>query len=407
MLLEANAISGGPEVRESKTPRTPLKNLSQLPETPRTPAHFLANNTPEPAAKSSKQTSKTLDAKAPAFLPSNPLLSNTSSQASSDSEAVGLGATSIPSPDESSDEDDPTLRYVRLKIKHEHMLDNRAKYSRAQIQQTRSRLDELQRDFLFNEREAESMYQKERDSALFERLRGSGSPPSSADVSRSKTRKKVPAIIPVAHASLPPPSSSSNIFNDVESDGSGGGLLELLEELPATETTSSGVVITLKDMALPKQWGGRTPKALLEEKVTRQDRYAVITYNLISGSSRAKRVSLGIRWDGTKSDNWSMDNVACADQIQAEHYIALIALHSLTFPQSEGFASSFGGKSNPTFFRLLLPTFLDLWHELEEARKLREDLTNRRVWAKLRTIIKPKINLDKKVRPCSSKVINV
>ena len=161
--------------------------------------------------------------------------------------------------------------------------------------------------------------------------------------------------------------------------------------------TNDSVIITLREMALPKHWPGPTPKILLKETVLRLDRYAVITYNLISGSSRIKRVSLTIRWDGTKSDIWAMNDVACPDQIQAEHYIALTVLHALTFPRSEGFASSFSGSNGPTFFRLLPPSFRDLWDELEDARKLQEHSTNRQVWAKLRSIIEPKIDPNKKV----------
>lgn len=243
------------------------------------------------------------------------------------------------------------------------------------------------------------LYQRERDKALLEKLRGSGSSsPSPANLPESRVPRKVPPNIHVSQSSLLPSTSSSDVFDDTDSDGSGGGLLNFLEEAPTAETTSNGTTITLKDMSLPRHWAGRTPKILLKETVARLDRYAVITYNLISGLSRAKRVSLEIRWDGARSRDWSMDNVACVDQTQAEHYIALTALHALTFPQSEGFASSSAGSSNPTFFRLLPPTFRDLWDELEEARKLREDSTNRQVWAKLRSITEPKIDLNRKVR---------
>jgi ATP-dependent RNA helicase DHX29 len=93
-----------------------------------------------------------------------------------------------------------------------------------------------------------------------------------------------------------------------------------------------------------------------------------------------------------------MDDAACVDQTQAEQYIALTALHALTFPRSQGFASHSGGASKLTFFRLLPPSARDLWDKLEDARKLREDSTNRQVWAKLRSIIQPKLDPRSKVR---------
>lgn len=386
-------------MREARTPQTPHKKSSQLPETPRTPAQFLATHSPTPKAKLPSKPNSKLDAKAPAFVPSQTHLANAhSQQPPSDSDAPNPSTShSEYSHSEDSDDDDPNIRYVRLKLRHDEMLRHRAKYTKAQLEAIRSQLTELEKDLLFDEHEATSLYQKERDKALVERLRDSGSPsPSPADLPESKVLKKVPPKIQVPPTSHPPSSSSSDVFDDANSDG-GGGLLGLLEEVSATETTADGVVITLKDMALPKHSAGRMPKVLLQEAVARLDRYAVITYTLISGSSRAIRFSLSIRWNGTKPDTWSMDNVACVDQTQAEHYIALIALHALTFPSSEGFASS-SGTSIPTFFRLLPPTFRDLWDELEEARKLRENSTNRQVWTKLRSIVEPKIDLNRKVR---------
>ncbi|KAJ3571585.1 hypothetical protein NP233_g3653 [Leucocoprinus birnbaumii] len=397
-ICDENEIpaNGGTEVRESKTPRTPLKKSSQLPETPRTPAQFLAKNTSISNPKQAVGSSSSLDAKAPVFLPSR-VLSNPGSEASSDSEAVNMARNTVSDLLESSDDEDPNIQYVRLKLQHEHMLDNRAQYSKRELEEARSRLKELQRDLLFDEREAEVIYRKERDKALVQRLRSSASPsPSPARASALKERKKLPANIQVSNASNSASSSSSDVFDGAESDGSGGGLFDLLEALPETETSSDGVLITLREFTLPKHWSGPTPKALLKETVARMDRYAVITYSLISGASRAKRVSLEIRWDGIKLDTWAMNDVACPDQHQAEHYIALTAMHALTFPLSEGFASSSGGSNTPTFFRLLPPTFRDLWDELENARKLREDLTNRQVWGKLRSIVEPKLDLDKK-----------
>ena len=364
-------------------PRTPLRKTSQPPDTPRTPARFLASNI-------TTATIPELDARnsASQLFPSKSPL-NPSNSGTRDNDT-------IPNICDSSDEEDPTIGYVRLKVQLDHMLANRDNFPQVRIEEMRTQINKCRSDFLFNEHEAESMYQKEQKKALLERLRGSGSPyPSPVLGSRGldKTIAKIQKPQPLILSS----SSGPDVFDDVHSDESGSGLLNLLEELPATEMADDSTVITLKEMTLPKHWPGPTPKILLQETVLRLDRYAVITYSLISGSSRVKRVSLTIRWDGTKSDNWSMDDVACPDQVQAEHYIALIVLYALTFPQSEGFASSFSGSNGPTFFRLLPPSFRDLWDELEDARKLREHSTNRQVWAKLRSIIEPKIDLNKKV----------
>lgn len=79
-----------------------------------------------------------------------------------------------------------------------------------------------------------------------------------------------------------------------DEEDSVGGLLEILEEMPKSETTNEGVTIAIRDMALPKHWSGRTSKVLLAEAVAKSDRYAVVTYSIISGHSRAKRASVSL-----------------------------------------------------------------------------------------------------------------
>jgi hypothetical protein len=172
---------------------------------------------------------------------------------------------------------------------------------------------------------------------------------------------------------------------DEDEDGEGGGLLGLLE--PPKESTSDGRAITLREMNLPKHSSGRTPKSSLKECVAKLDKYAAITYTIVSGSSRAVRASVSILWEGRRRDDWTMEDVACLDEAQAEQYIATIALHALTFPPTDGFAAgnvSAGGSQ--TFFRSLPPAFRDLWDELEAQRKESEDTINRALWTKLRTI---------------------
>lgn len=104
-----------------------------------------------------------------------------------------------------------------------------------------------------------------------------------------------------------------------------------------------------------------------------------------------------IRWGGDKVRDWEMKEFACHDMNQAEQYIATVALHALTFPASEGFASGTSAGNAQTFFRLLPSTFRELWDELEAKRKNEEDAINRNVWAKLRSIIEPKMERELKV----------
>ncbi|XP_006454441.1 hypothetical protein AGABI2DRAFT_182424 [Agaricus bisporus var. bisporus H97] len=393
----------GIEISESRTPRKSLRQSSRLLETSRTPAQFLASDSPSPKLKKAPRTTSKLDAAAPIFHPAQSL--SAEAQSLLDLNISTAAIQSSENPDQSFEEDDPTLRYVQLVLKQEHMLNNRKNFTAIQIKEIRSLLAELEKDFLFDEKKAAMLVQKERGEVLSKKLRGS----EEACSSPAKTPGTEALSKPSDNAQVPPPSSllpsssSSDVFDDTNSDAS-GGLLDLLEEPSAV--TADGTIITLKDMSLPRHWSGKRPKDLLREAVAGRDRFAVVTYTLISGHSRAKRVSLSIHWDGTRFDHWSMDDVACIDQTQAEQYIALTALHALTFPQSQGFTSHSGGASKLTFFRLLPPSARDLWDELENARKLREDSTNRQVWAKLRSIIQPKLDPSSKITGKASKAIH-
>jgi ATP-dependent RNA helicase DHX29 len=186
-----------------------------------------------------------------------------------------------------------------------------------------------------------------------------------------------------------------DVFDD-DSGDSAGGMFEILDDIPSTEVDSQGKTIHIRNMSLPKHWSGRTPKTLLLETVAKTDRYAAITYRLVSGSSRAKRAAVSIR-----EKEWIMEDVACYDETQAEHYVSTLALHALTFPSTKGFAlgtsSSLGSQ---TFFRLLPAVFRDLWDELEETRKARDDAINRNIWAKLRQIVQPKLQANAAVLSC-------
>ncbi len=94
-----------------------------------------------------------------------------------------------------------------------------------------------------------------------------------------------------------------------------------------------------------------------------------------------------------------MDDIACHDTTQAEQYIATVALHAVTFSNPEGFA--IGGTAaagSQTSFRLLPPVFRDLWDELEQKRRLDDDVTNRAIWTKICSILKPKLAPPGKVR---------
>ncbi|KAK0456451.1 P-loop containing nucleoside triphosphate hydrolase protein [Armillaria borealis] len=340
-----------------------LQGPPKTPRTPRTPAEFQATPTIPPPNKSSK-----LDVNAPIFVPSGGVC------ASAGDSDIAHRASSISGQDDGyfDDDDNANAEYVRLRL----------------------RLDTLNprspdaNNYFFDEMTAVVEYHIERDkvavSTLDARLRGEISPPPAAE------KKHSPSL-------QTPVTVASDVFDEDDEDEA-VGVLDLLEGIPETETTTTGTTVTVRAMPLPKHWSGRTPKSLLSDTVAKVDRYAVITFSIISGASRAKRATVNIRWQGQKTDEWSMDSVACHDEGQAEQYVATLALHAITFPPADGFASGTSAVAGgQTFFRLLPAVFRDLWDELEMARKDEEDSINRRVWNKLRTIVEPKLQAPSKI----------
>ncbi|KAJ3811403.1 P-loop containing nucleoside triphosphate hydrolase protein [Lentinula aff. lateritia] len=378
------------ELRLPTAPNTPKGSMARTPRTPRTPAEFLIPSTPTPASRYlKKKPSSNLDANAPVFIPTDEDHSDISIVKSRILASFRNGSGSDT---DSSSENDLNDEYVRLKLKIASLSTHRDVSTSLQLQELQQRLLILRKNYFFDEPEAEKLYavaRKKADIASLDvRLRGVKTDTDVANTSKSPKKRPVEIQTPTPDISV-----TVDVFD--QEDDAEGGLLDILEEMPNSEITTQGVTVSVRDMALPKHWSGRTSKTLLAETVAKSDRYAVVTYSLISGPSRVKRASVSVRWEGRKTDEWFMVDVACHDEGQAEQYVATLALHALTFPSTEGFAAGSSGGPQ-TFFRLLPPVYRDLWSELTDARKLKDDAINRGVWANLRSIVEPKLSVPSK-----------
>ncbi|KAJ7070917.1 P-loop containing nucleoside triphosphate hydrolase protein [Mycena amicta] len=384
-----------PETIEPRTPRTPRGPSTRMPPTPRTPSQFLAQWPPTPT-NPAPMTPSRLDANASAFVPSRliPEVRIVETDNDSDQERAIVKARILARVDHDtgSDSDDPAVEYAKLKLALDRF-DRNADPSGAQLKSMRSRLEHVKKSYFFNEKDAESHYRLERDKAdaitLKARLQGLDVTPTPVKPPRA-TKKRPPNLQPATA----PVDTLPDFFDDDVED-SAGGLFEALEEMPSTITSTQGSTVTIRDMPLPKHFSGRTPKMLLADTVAKTDKYAAITYSLISGSSRAARAAVSIRWAAKKTDDFSMEDVACHSESQAEQYIATVALHELTFPTHDSFTIAPSG-GTATFFRTLPAVFRDLWEQLEKTRKLNTDALNRGVWSKLRSIIEPKLEVEVK-----------
>lgn len=301
--------------------------------------------------------------------------------------AVLTGVFLIPEPQD--DYDDPNMHYARLKLELDEASAGRnlkGPQAHPFIEDLQARLKAVKSHYLFDERDAEAHYLSERQkaeaAALQARLRGS---PAIITTSSSVPTPPEPKGLPRQPQTKEVREDPDDIFG---STGEDGGLFEILDAMPPTEVTETGVTVTVRDMPLPRGKFERTSKAFLQGAIDKLDSFAVTTYRCISGASRAKRASLSVRWSSGKVSEWAMEDVACHDMTQAEQYIATVALHALTFPTFEGFSSANPARGNAqTFFRLLAPAFRDFWDELEAKRKTSGDATNRAVWSKLKKMV--------------------
>lgn len=387
---EEELNQGEKALSEPKAPCTPsaVRDVS-LPQTPTTSTLSLP---------STKMDAKRLDANAPSFVPRSLQAPTSEPTSTDDSQDSTPPASDLPTPsppalsepesdndDDLSDSDDPNLEYVRLKLKYYRMqtVQGLPPHNK-KMRQLQQRISLLWGDSLFDERVAEGNFRSEKakiDLANLQiRLQNQSSEPTGTPSRAGKSKKANPTV---AAQKSTPIKEKKGLFDDGDDDDLGGGILDLLET--PQESTPDGRTIVFKEMALPRH-SSRTPKTLLRDCVQKQDKYAAITYSVISGASRATRASVTISWEGSKRDQWSMEDVACPDAAQAEQYIATVALHALTFPQMDGFAAGqFSVGAGQTFFRSLPPAFRDLWDELEASRKERDDEINRNIWAKLRS----------------------
>ena len=387
--------TGVVEASEPKPHRTAANRPASRAIMPGTPTELLAATKP----KVTFTPSFRLDANAPVFIPSRPLLSQyPAAEDQSDVEFISSNGD-FDSGAESLDTDDLAFQYARLRLQYDKVVSSRKAGHETvtdEAHELDTRLHVLKNSYFFDEQEAEEMYQLERhkvqERALQDQLRGTASLTNTCIPSL----KRPPEL--QSQISMASSTSTPDIFDDDSGDSTAGGIFELLDVMPTTETDAQGKTTTIRDMAMPKHWSGRTPKMLLMETVAKSDRYAAIEYRTISRGSRARRAGVSIRWEGKKMDEWLMEDVACHDDGQAEQYIATVALHALTFPPTDGFAASVSTfPGSHTFFRLLPAVFRDLWNELEEMRKARDDKINRDVWAKLLSILEYKMGASDKV----------
>ena len=247
---------------------------------------------------------------------------------------------------------------------------------------------EVASDYMFNAKDAErellSLKAAMNEAVLKARLRGESDTAGSTTKGKRKAQKSNSKPPPSSPAPAPAPALEE------EEEEEETMFSTMLDEIPTTEVSNTGTTITVRNLPMPKHASfAKSPKTLLSETARKMDKYAVISYDLISGGSKVVRVKCDVRWNGGRTSEWRMDEVGCWDHDQAEWFISTVALHALAYPLPDeddmGFAAGGGAQSGVVGIPVsgignFPPPYRDLWSELEEDRKRQEAARNRRVW---------------------------
>lgn len=137
-------------------------------------------------------------------------------------------------------------------------------------------------------------------------------------------------------------------------------------------------------MPLPKHFTSSTatPKSTLQALAVKLDRFCLVDYALLSDSFHATRASLKVRWKSGQEQQWSMTDVGCHSQAEAENFVATMALHELAVVE---------GKGDKGVWRTLPTDYRDLWDELDTKRKQDVDRERRATWGVLRAILETRL----------------
>ena len=281
-----------------------------------------------------------------------------------------------------SDEDlDPSTLHAHLRLRALTLRRSGLSEADPKVASLTKRQNEVAEDYMFNAKDAERVFLSLKvatdEADLKVRLRGEAHPTGSTTEGKKRAGKT---------SSKPPPAPEPTAAE--EEDDEGTMFSTMLDEIPTTELSNIGTTITVRNLPVPKHASfAKSPKTLLSETARKIDKYAVVSYELISGSRMAVRVKCDVRWNGGRTSEWMMDEVGCWDRDQAEWFVSAVALHALAYPLPNeddlGFAAGaqggVAGISVSGVGNFPVP-YRDLWSELEEERKKKEAARNRKVW---------------------------
>ena len=259
------------------------------------------------------------------------------------------------------------------------------------------RLQKIQRDVLFDQREADARWAEKKielakNAAERRKLQLSNNP-------RSETTE--------ANAVSNDDDSDENGVAGMEDSDDGDLLGEMFNAFPGTPDQSTAESTTQQpDQGVTiRHFGsltGITPRRILEEACRARDARCKITYKQVSPTMYSCRLGLSIVWDQVqvvpdasylpsvsvkqkpRQLIVTMERVATTDASQSEAYVATAALFVIF---------SHSPKEEKTHLRLP-PAYRDLWDEFTELKREHVDAADRATVQEIRSLIESNINTD-------------
>ncbi|KAH8835166.1 P-loop containing nucleoside triphosphate hydrolase protein [Flagelloscypha sp. PMI_526] len=152
-----------------------------------------------------------------------------------------------------------------------------------------------------------------------------------------------------------------------------GGFLGILEEPTPGTCPGTGRTVTIREMPLGKSQSS-LPRSILERHLAKVDTRTSVSFHSSSIGFRAFRAEATLHQAGRKH-RWDMpENVACPEDLQAVHYVALVVLHYLTTSSDAATPFLKTTKSAPG--------------------QANADLGNRNMWDSLKDVLQVKLDQD-------------
>lgn len=195
--------------------------------------------------------------------------------------------------------------------------------------------------------------------------------------------------------------------SDAGSDDEGGFFGDLLNEGPIEDKDAdTGEVVTMRDLPARAKsgGGGKTPRVMLSDALKRADPYSTFKFTVIPSGGRLHRSKLVIRWNGGKVvpnkhpitagtpsyvDEYTLTTVGCATQLQADDFIATVALFCIDRDKSVQ--------------RALPPGYREWWEELTGLQKDERDRKSRTRFQRVRDVVRVRMEEAAAAKKAKSK----